>query len=108
MSDFRENVIEWITGEERATLSLSQKRTITKVKKLAEQFPEEVQIVAENQDGSICAHMPVTFIRLVRPVELTAEEKARRASVLADGRARLGQISNANAEDEEILDEEEL
>lgn len=39
---------------------------------------------------------------------ITGEEKARRASVLADGRARLGQIPNANAEDEEILDEEEL
>lgn len=36
-----ENAIEWLKDEKRATLSLSQRRTISRVKQLAEQYPEE-------------------------------------------------------------------
>lgn len=88
MADFQENMIEWLTGQNRATLSLSQRRTITRVKKLAEQYPDEVQIVATNQDGSVCVHMPVNYIRFNRPVELSEGEKARRAQLLRDGRTQ--------------------
>lgn len=105
--DFKENVIEWITGSDQATLSLSQKRTITRAKKLAEQYPDEVQIVAENEDGSVCVHMPVNYIRFNRPMELSEEEKARRAQFLRDGRARNEQIHEEDAEGEETLVEEE-
>lgn len=100
MADFQENMIEWITGQNRATLSLSQRRTITRVKKLAEQYPDEVQIVAENQDGSVCVHMPVNYIRFNRPVELSEEEKARRAQLLRDGRTQNDEIHEEDAEDE--------
>lgn len=108
MTGFKENVIEWITGQERATLSLSQRRTITRVKKLAEQYPDKIQIVAENRDGSICAHMPMAYIRFAKPVELTEEEKARRTALLADGRAKIEQNSSATTGDEDLYLEDEL
>ena len=100
MSDFKENVIEWITGEERATLSLSQRRTITRVKKLAEQYPDEVQIVAENQDGSVCVHMPVDYILIRKPrvTELSDEEKSRRRDLLR----KISVNREDNGEDEEL------
>ena len=66
-----ENVIEWLKDENRATLSLSQRRTISKVKQLAEQYPEECQIVAENKDGSVCAHVPVSWVKISPPREMT-------------------------------------
>lgn len=74
-----ENVIEWIKDRDRATLTLSQRRTITRVKKLAEAHPEECQIVIENKDGSICAHIPVSWIRINPGQNLSDEQKRNRA-----------------------------
>lgn len=70
-----ENSIEWQKDTTRATLTLSQRRTITRVKKLAEKHPEECEIVAENKDGSIVAHVPVSWIRINPGRELTDEQR---------------------------------
>lgn len=64
MADIKENVIEWITGDDRVTVSLTQKRFINRVKRLAEKHGEAVEIVAENADGSICAHLPLKALHL--------------------------------------------
>jgi len=69
-----ENVIEWIKDSETATLSLTQGRTITRVMKLAESRPEECRIIAENKDGSICAKVPVGWIK-ISPVRKASEEQ---------------------------------
>lgn len=70
-----ENAIEWLKDEKRATLSLSQRRTITRVKQLAEQYPEECQIVAENKDGSVCAHVPVSWVKISPPREVSETQR---------------------------------
>lgn len=72
---YAENVIEWSKNHKRATLSLSQGRTISRVKRLAEKYPEEVQILAENKDGSLYAHIPVSWIKINPPKELTEEQR---------------------------------
>jgi len=64
MAEIKENVIEWITGDKRVTVSLTQKRFINRVKMLAEKYPEDVDIVAENTDGSLCAHLPLRALHL--------------------------------------------
>lgn len=79
-----ENCIEWIRDEERATLSLSQRRTITRVKELAESHPEECKIVAENKDGSICARIPVSWVRINPERKLTEEERKRRSDAMRE------------------------
>ena len=66
MADLRENAIEWINGQERVTVTLSQGRYISKVKRLAEKFPEEVEIVKINKDGTILAHIPLSYIKINR------------------------------------------
>ena len=79
-----ENVIEFIKDEARATVTFSQGRYKTRVKQLAKSHPEECQIVAENQDGSICAHIPVEWVRISPPKAVselqrrTGAEMARR------------------------------
>lgn len=60
----QENVIEFLRNQETMTLTLCQGRFITKVRELAKKFPEEVEITAENEDGSIVAHMPVSALHL--------------------------------------------
>ena len=71
-----ENVIEWITNDQQVTVTLSQRKYITKVRKLAEKFPDEVEIVYTNKDGSIVAHLPLRAIKinLTEKRELTDEQ----------------------------------
>ena len=73
----KENVIEWIENEQVATVTLSQKRHITKIKKLAAEHPEDVQIVHENMDGSVLVHIPVSYIKFIAPRNLSDEEKEK-------------------------------
>lgn len=70
-----ENVIEWQRDAQTATLSISQRRTISRIKKLAEKHPEKCRIIAENTDGSICAHIPVSWLKIYPERDLTDEQK---------------------------------
>lgn len=60
MDMMNENVIEWIRGDKVAGVTLTSGRLANKVKKLAE-TREDVEIVAQNKDGSIFAHIPVSW-----------------------------------------------
>ena len=85
---YTENVIEWVKDGERATLSLSQRRTISRVKQLAEQYPDECQVLAENKDGSLYAHIPVSWIRINPGMELTEEQREKRAETMRENMAK--------------------
>ncbi len=80
---FSENMIEWVKDGERATLSLSQRRTISRVKKLAAQYPKQCQVLAENKDGSLYAHIPVSWIKINPSRELSEEQKQQIAKRLS-------------------------
>lgn len=81
ISGTTENAIEFIKHSERATVTFSQGRYISRIKKLAEKYPEECEIVAINKSTgegeSICAHIPTAWIRITPPAvrELTEEQK---------------------------------
>lgn len=77
-----ENCMEWHKDQEQATLTLSQRRIISRVEKLAASRPEECQIIARNPDGSVCAHIPVSWIRINPKRELTEEQREERAGRL--------------------------
>lgn len=64
MDTMRENVIEFLRNDRTMTATLCQGKYVTKVKKLAERYPNEVQIVHENADGSIVAHLPTKALKL--------------------------------------------
>lgn len=77
-SDYsRENVIGWYKGSEIATITFSQGRYISMVKKLAEKYPDDVKVL-NNTDGTILAYVPVKAIHIGivhRSVEMTEEQK---------------------------------
>lgn len=64
MDTVNENVIEFTKGSKVATVTLCARRYINRVKKLADKFPNEFVILAENEDGSIVAHVPVKAIKI--------------------------------------------
>lgn len=84
MADLRENVIEWITGQETIYVTLTQQRFITKVKKLAVKYPNLVIIEGENEDGSIYARLPLKALKLniITKEELSEEDKRKGADRL--------------------------
>ena len=78
LKDCLENGIEFIRDARTATVQFSQGRFKTRIKKLAERYPE-CEILVENPDGVLLAHIPVEWIRINPGVELTEEQKQKRA-----------------------------
>lgn len=64
IGDLKENVIEWYTGSDRATVTFSQKKYINRLRRMISTGVSGVEIVAENPDGSIMAHIPLHLVRL--------------------------------------------
>lgn len=77
MDDLRENVIEFIRDDKTATVTFCQGRYISRIRDLAERKPDKCQIVTENKDGSIVAHIPTTWIRINPDLELSEERLAK-------------------------------
>ena len=76
MDDFRENVLEFVQNSSTATVTFTQGRYISRIKELAEKKPDKCQIMTENRDGSIVAHIPTTWIKINPDRELTDEQRA--------------------------------
>lgn len=76
--ELKENVIEFLSGDKHATLTFSNRTHITKIKKLYQRSPEDFEYYVENPDGSVCARIPLKWIKisLPRQVEYTDEQKA--------------------------------
>lgn len=70
-----ENAIEFLKDQKRATVTFSQGRYKTRIKNLAKSHPDECEIVAENKDGSLCAHIPVTWIKIGSPKSVSEETR---------------------------------
>lgn len=60
----RENVIEFLKNQNTITVTFSQRRWINKVKKMEIKYPDLVKIIAENDDKSIVAHLPIKALHL--------------------------------------------
>lgn len=71
-----ENTIEFTKDSERATVTFSQGRYKGRIRKLAKSHPEECQIIAENQDGNLCAHIPVGWVRISPPKAVSELQRA--------------------------------
>lgn len=69
-----ENVIEWLSGSDTVLVTFSQKKYVNKIKKLAE-TREDVVIKTENKDGSILARLPIKFIKITPPRQMSEEQR---------------------------------
>lgn len=47
----------------------------TRIKKLAAECPEECEILAENKDGILLAHIPVEWVKIIPPRQLSEEQR---------------------------------
>ena len=75
-----ENCIEWISNQHSITCTFSQLKWVNKVKQLQKKHPDKVKIVAENEDGSIVAKMPINALKLSIIERELSEEKREELS----------------------------
>ena len=89
-SDCGENVIEFLRNQKTATVSFSQPRYVNRIRDLAKNNPDDVEICAENEDGSITAHIPTSWVRIIPPrkVDMSEERKEELRERLAMYRER--------------------
>lgn len=91
MDNCIDNTFEWFTGDKIAVVTFSQKKWVNKIKKYSEEYPNDVQIVVENEDGSVVCKVPVSWFKMSPPRkgrEFTEEEKAATAIRLAKAREK--------------------
>lgn len=83
MNGLNENVIDWITGDDEIELTLTQKKYITKVKKLAAELDPPLTYI-ENKDGSVYCRLPLRYLKITKPPtrELTEEQRQAAADRL--------------------------
>lgn len=77
METLNENVIEWEKNDDRATLTITQGKMKNKLFKYAKKYPDQCQIVAVNDDTSICVHIPRNWINIKPPRVVTDEQKEK-------------------------------
>ena len=70
-----ECAIEWAKGDKVATVTFPRSRFNTRIRRLADEHPDEVQIRHENKDGSIVATIPVKYIHIKAPRILSDEQR---------------------------------
>jgi len=76
----QDNAIEFLTGEEVATVTATQKRLKNRLQRLKKERPNEIDMII-NKDGSICAHIPVRWVRIQPNHVMSEEEQAERAEI---------------------------
>lgn len=81
-----ETVYEHIEGGDTFTVTAAERWSVGMLRRLAEKFPDEVTITAENRDGSIVAHVPFDWMRIVPKKRVNLSEERRRQ--LADNLER--------------------
>lgn len=70
-----ENVIEFLNNQHTITVSFCMQKWINKIKKLNESYPDDVKILAENDDGSICAKLPIKYLKISAPKKVSEEQR---------------------------------
>ena len=59
-----ENMIEFISGTRTATVTFTNQKHINRIKKLYEERKDEFKYLVENADGSVCAKIPLKWIKI--------------------------------------------
>lgn len=88
-----ETSIERIQSTDYCTVFTAEKKFINSLNHLKEQYPDEVQILTINEDGSMVAHAPYSWFRFIKPPakrEYTDEQKQAMAERMARAREARG------------------
>ena len=90
----QENVLEFISGTRTATVTFTNQKHINRIKKLYEERKDDFKYFKENEDGSICAKLPLKWIKINAGSKegrvMTEEQKEAARIRLANARNKMG------------------
>ena len=72
-----ENCVEFLNNQKTMTVSFCSQKLIAKIKKLSQSNPDDVEIIAENKDGSICARLPIKYLKISAPRKVSDEQRQK-------------------------------
>ena len=87
--DSTENVIEFITNSHTATVTFTNRKHINRIKKLYKEHKDDFKYFVENQDGSVCAKIPLKWIKI--------NPGSKNGRVMTDEQREAARIRLANA-----------
>ena len=84
----KENAIEFYTSSGVCTVSFTSARHINRISKLYESNRSDFVYFTKNHDGSVCAKIPLSWVRITPPTkrELSESEREVLRQRLADAR----------------------
>lgn len=89
-----ENMIEFISGTRTATVTFTNQKHINRIKKIYEERKDDFKYFIENPDGSICAKLPLKWIKINAGSKegrvMTEEQKEAARIRLANARKKTG------------------
>lgn len=90
-----DNCIEFLKNDKTMALTLTKPKFIHRIRKLAKEKPDEVKIIVENNDGSIYAKMPLSYLHIFKASggpkkEYTEEEKVLFRERVLKGKEKKG------------------
>lgn len=95
MTDLKETAVNYIVGEKHCTYYTAEQKWIRRLRKQAEQYPDEVKILNVNEDGSIVAHIPLKWFKAPTPPQkrvMSEEQRLAASERFAIARAKRGNI----------------
>lgn len=94
-----ECVIEWIPGRDYVGVTAKNGSSWkNRCEELEKKFPDDVKILVRNNDGSIFAHLPYSYIKINPPRKYSDEAKEKAAERLNKMRAE-----KSNTAEEELF-----
>lgn len=86
-----ETTYEHVYGEDTFTVTAAERWSIGLILRLKKSHPDDVEIVHVNPDGSVLAHLPAAWMRIVpkRASNLTEEQRAEAAARLKAAREKI-------------------
>lgn len=100
-----ENAIEFIRGEDKMTVTLSDEKMINTIKRLAKKYPDDVEIVAlpSKNGGYLYAHLPLSFLKIQakgKTPDIPDELREQRRQLMKDIRIspKMNKINSSNDE----------
>ena len=77
MSKNTENAVEFLVGDSTCTVTFTNQKHVNRIKKLYAKDKESFSYFVENADGSICAKIPLSWLRIMPPKKLDLSEDER-------------------------------
>lgn len=89
----KENAIEFMTGDQTATVSFTAPKYVNKIKKLYQNDPKDFEAYRLNKDGSIYARIPLKWVKISKPrkTNLTEEQKAAMAERMKNSKQKMNE-----------------